>query len=67
MDKIMEETRGEFRKLREETQPRFQAIEMDPAIKSAPFSTTNSFKNTMSSPEYYEKRREREQRQRPNK
>ncbi|HYR88740.1 MAG TPA: hypothetical protein VE422_31975 [Terriglobia bacterium] len=68
MDKIMEETRSEFRKLREETQPRFQAIEMESRSKvrailnDEQLQKYDEFRRNMD-----QKRRDREQRQRPNK
>ena len=68
MDKIMEETRAEFRQLRAETQPRFQAIEMESRNKvrailnDEQLQKYDEFRRNIT-----EKRREREQRQRPNK
>jgi hypothetical protein len=68
MDKIMEETRAEFRKLREETHPRFQAIEMESRNKvraildDEQLKKYDEFRRNMD-----QKRRDREQRQRPNK
>jgi len=68
MDKIMEETRAEFRQLRAETQPRFQAIEMESRNKARAILNDeqlqkyDEFRRNIT-----EKRRQREQRQRPNK